>query len=89
VAFSIHAIDLFISRGKKPINNRRQARPSLDFRIAWLALTFDEIIEVALGPLLIQSRVKWATGGRRKIRRRHPLSGCRSRTRFPMDMGKV
>jgi hypothetical protein len=56
----------------------------------WLTLTFDEIIEVVLGQLLIQSRVEWVTGGRRKIRRRHPrISGCRSRTRFPMDMCTV
>src|SRR5438094_10644332 len=40
--------------------------------IGWLALTFDEIIEVVLGQPLIQSRVEWVTGGRRKIRRRHP-----------------
>src|SRR2546430_7642434 len=49
----------------------RQARPSHDFRIEWLTLTFDEIIEVVLGQPLIQSRVEWVTGGRRKIRRRH------------------
>src|SRR5882762_10441980 len=48
------------------------ARPSHDFGIEWLALTFDEIIEVVLGQPLIQSRVEWVTGGRRKIRRRHP-----------------
>ena len=48
----------------------RQARPSHDFRIEWLTLTFDEIIEVVLGQPLIQSRVEWVTGGRRKIRRR-------------------
>src|SRR6267378_3864770 len=30
------------------------------------------IIEVVLGQPLIQSRVEWVTGGRRKIRRRHP-----------------
>jgi len=50
----------------------RQARPSHDFRIEWLTVTFDEIIEVVLGQPLIQSRVEWVTGGRRKIRRRHP-----------------
>src|ERR1700722_8126266 len=50
----------------------RQARPSHDFRIEWLTLTFDEIIEVVLGRPLIQSRVEWGTGGRRKIRRSHP-----------------
>src|SRR5207248_7429149 len=49
----------------------RQARPSHDFRIEWLT-RFDEIIELVLGQPLIQSRVEWATGGRRKIRRRHP-----------------
>lgn len=49
----------------------RQARPSHDFGKEWLALTFDEIIEVARQPL-IQSRVERVTGGRRKIRRRHP-----------------
>src|SRR6266436_4071678 len=48
------------------------ARPSHDFGIEWLALTFDEIIEVVLGQPLIQSRVERVTGGRRKIRRRHP-----------------
>src|SRR6266403_6102731 len=48
------------------------ARPSHDFGIEWLALTFDEIIEVVLVQPLIQSRVEWVTGGRRKIRRRHP-----------------
>jgi hypothetical protein len=61
-----------------------------NLRADWLTLTFDEIIEVVLGQPLIQSRVKWVTGGRRKIRRRHPhFSGCRSRTRFHMDMCKV
>src|SRR5246127_3200719 len=41
----------------------RQARPSHDFRIEWLTLTFDEIIEVVLGQPLIQSRVESVTGG--------------------------
>src|SRR5258708_31777992 len=67
----------------------RRARPSDDFRIEWLPLIFDEIIEVAFGQPLIQSRVEWATGGRRKIRRRHPHFRCRTRTRFPMDMWRV
>ena len=57
-------------------------------RLRRLTLTFAEIIEVVLGQPLIQSRVEWVTGGRRKIRRRH-ISGCRSRTRFPMDTCKV
>jgi hypothetical protein len=52
-------------------------------------LTFDEIIEVVGGQPLIQSRVEWVTSERRKIRRRHHISSCRSRTRFPMDMCKV
>ena len=68
---------------------RFSARPSYDFRIERLTLTFDEIIEVVLGQPLIQSRVEWVTGGRRTMRRRHPHSGCRSRTGLPMDMCKV
>ena len=36
----------------------RRARPSHDFHIEWLPLTFDEIIEVVLGQPLIQSRVE-------------------------------
>ena len=58
-------------------------------RIEWLTLTFDEIIEVVLGQPLIQSRVEWVTGGRRKIRRRHPHFRRPLADAFPMNMCKV
>ena len=66
----------------------RQARPSHDFRIAWLTLTFDEIVEVVLGQPLIQSRVEWVTGGRRKIRRRHPFPAAARGRVFPWTCAK-
>src|SRR5207244_5636365 len=67
-------IDTFeIANQQQPeVHAWRQARPSHDFGIEWLELTFDEIIEVVLGQQLIQSRVERVTGGRRKIRRRQP-----------------
>jgi hypothetical protein len=69
------------------VHARRQAQPSHDFRIEWLTLTFDKIIEVVLGQPLIQSRVEWVTVGKFVVATH--ISGCRSRTRFPMDMRKV
>src|SRR5438477_13119342 len=43
------------TRCRAEVHAWRQARPSHDFGIEWLALTFDEIIEVVLGQPLIQS----------------------------------
>ena len=84
-------VDAFeIADQRQPeVDPRWQARAAHRLGIEWLALTFDEIIEVVLGQQLIQPRVeRMAAEIGRSVVITH-ISGCRSRSRFPMDMCRV